>query len=217
MYTYTFTTEHPVYNNQLHSHNYISYTLNIELVDLINKVAEIGQQATKPFKKLSWLNSLIPTTKKGWCTAGIASLYAYLHYEIISLKWYLKQKKLWSAWPYPTTTLESLFETPRPMLEKDLLAAIQNRYFAAHDPTNFETPYILFLQDLQKEEKALIRYQRIVQTIQKLYLSAITWHDKQLSEATTERLQKLRYLKSIFSAWMTENKLQKTGFIKKNR
>ncbi len=129
----------------------------------------------------------------------MCSLLLYFGYKIM-------QRTTWSAWkdniPY-----DMLHVIPHQELGKELLYAIQQQYQTSHNLTDFLTPLISFLQDVDRELSVLNQFLTLHIWIETLRLSLIFPHQENLLQNAEEKVQRLTYLREVFMHWVTDYKI----------
>jgi len=138
-------------------------------------------------------------------------LYSLIFFGLIKGDSYLNQKNLWSCWPH-NIDFQKLIQTPPDEIQKQLLIEIQIRYMKIDSPTDFVTPLVKFMNDIEKEKKNLIFYQKLYETLSKFYLSWIFPMNKTMFLTIKEKLERLSFIRDIFLKWAAHYKInQNTG------
>lgn len=123
--------------------------------------------------------------------------------------WHLKIKlgkiKCWSQ-SQSNKKLEDIYQIPQNTLSEQLLGQIQKIYMQLDNPTGFSQPITLFIKDIEKEQKILEEYNRIVNWAHRLYLRPVLFYDKDLVAEIPDRLHRIIYFKNCFLNWLAELK-----------
>lgn len=146
-------------------------------------------------------------THKGKITLGmIGGLYAAIGISLVYLSYKILQQATWSSWK-DTIPNDMLTAVPHQELGKELLFAIQQRYQTPKNLTDFLTPLVLFLQDVDKEIALLNKFLRLHDWLHIMRLSILFPRQEVLIQRTHEKLQRLSYLRQVFLHWVTDYKI----------
>lgn len=166
--------------------------INTQKNNLSNKFDELSLWA-KTHKKRLFLSFIF--------TSHLLS-QSYLKY----LEHKLQNNTCWSLW-LRSRSIEDIYLLSKDDFSKDLILNIQNVYTSITNPTDFITPLIKFITDVDNEIKNLKNYRNIVNTYNKLYLNKIMFYDKKLAESLDDRQKKLIYMRSCFLSWLADYKI----------
>ncbi len=137
--------------------------------------------------------------------ASLATLYVVVECILVRLTHKLSNPTSWGLWKQ-TVSFENLLSMSQKEVSKDLIFSIQQRYQTESTLTDFLTPFITFLRDIDQEihtVKRLIRMQRILTTLRIARFFPYQYTLPTLSE----RLQKLLFLKELFISWIAQYKI----------
>jgi hypothetical protein len=149
------------------------------------------------FTKLHKRNLIIGTITGSYCF--IVSSLLYMGYKIL-------QRTTWSCWkdhiPY------DIFQViPHQELGRELLYAIQQRYQTSQNLTDFLTPLISFLHDVDYELALIKHFLKIHIWLKTFRLSTMFPHQEDLIQKAEEKRQRLIYLREVFMYWVTDYKI----------
>ncbi len=133
------------------------------------------------------------------CT--FVGIYGITFYKLYKLNKTIFTKDSWSNWK-SEIPFEKLLSIQSKNLANDLLSDIQKRYLNQSHPNDFITPMVLFSTEIEKDIANLELYLKILKAIKFLKLVKI-FPIKDDNEAQ-EKLNKLIYLKNIFSNFSVE-------------
>lgn len=166
----------------------------------------LEQQKNSAHVCYQWIkNNKLKTTR--W---ALTSCYLYYNLKLFLLKKSLQKKDLWSLWNNTIPTIK-LIEMDQKQLAKMLINEIQRRKACSESPENFTQPLTDFLQEIENEKKTITHYLTICNWIRRLKLNKIMWYNETLLIECIERLQRITYLKTIFTNWITEYKIKKNN------
>lgn len=176
----------------------------------LSTVVTISHQLINTVKQK--MDTLSNHSKGVWNTHKYKSIPALLlaSYMIIFLRscydhHYLHNTHLWGYWRHQQTDAE-LYGTPYYQITDQLLIDIQKRYMLSNDPTNFVTPLISFLKDIDQEEKILKRYVWYTGWLNKSRLRILFFCNKAKTKKATNLLARLQLVRTLFTQWMaTQN------------
>lgn len=138
--------------------------------------------------------------------ASVASGYAYENYRLLNLNSFLADSSNWHSWKLELG-LEDLFDIQQEALGQQLIKDIQKKYVSDQNPTDFFGPLISFNKDISLEIEKLEEYIKISNYIKSYNLEKFFLQVK--LDLAKNRLQRLRYINSIFKNWSSEYKSQK--------
>lgn len=162
----------------------------------------------------------------GACMSACA--YGGLYLTVSRGNSYLGNTGLWAAWK-SHLSLEELVKMPQNELAQLLVTEIQSRYIQANNPTDFVTPFVKFMSDINQEIRLTAYYAKLYDWLVWLRLAAITPVDIQRFALSSAKNQRVSYLKNVFSSWAADYKItpkkqkidkvvqNKPGFIKRLR
>lgn len=133
---------------------------------------------------------------------GIGSAYAFICAALIRGNFYCNNDERWARWKQQLTT-EELYAIPQPQLAKDLVVEIQRRYLNAANPTDYLTPLVRFMADVDSEATYLTRYLQIARAIRRCKLMIIFPINDGKIEQVQILQQRLQFVKHIFVSWAT--------------
>lgn len=146
---------------------------------------------------------------KYWLTITAATcIYCSIFYKIAHANRLLSSTDSWCNWK-SDLTFAKLLSASQKDLAQELITDIQKKYMDPQNPTNFVTPMVNFVNDINNEIKELESYVKIVNSIKTVKLKTIypIISDDKLDQAK-EKINKLVYTKNIFSEWSVEFKQQ---------
>lgn len=167
---------------------------------------EINDQTNKLSNKFSEVELWAKTHKKRLFLGFLLTSHLFSQGYLKYLEYKLKNNHCWSLW-LKSRSIEDLYLLPKDDFSKDLVLNIQNVYTSITNPTDFITPLIKFITDVDTEIKNLKNYSNIVDTYNKLYLNKIIFYDKKLIDSLDDRYKKLVYMKSCFLSWLADYKV----------
>jgi len=135
--------------------------------------------------------------------ATLAALYGFLLLEIWRGR---KQNGKWCSWK-KDVPFADLLAVPQKELAQQLIDDIKTVYLNAANATNQLTPLIEFLKAIEQELKSLQRSLRVHTFIETTRIEKI-FPIKPSSQIMKEKIQRLTYLKNLFSTWLSDYKLQ---------
>lgn len=138
----------------------------------------------------------------GSCFTAYGSLWG----NLLLSAYYVAQDHGWANWKN-NIAFEMLRAIPQQELGKELLYAIQKKYQSPTNLTDFLTPLMLFLKDIEKEKKKLNKFLNTHKLIKAIYLKRIFPTQENLIKKTQERIMRLDYLKDVFLHWITDYKI----------
>jgi len=163
-----------------------------------------NSERLKDFCGQTW--QLVSDHKKKLIGTGIISSYAFLLYKALKGNSYLAQNDLWFSWK-KELSMEQLLSIPQGELAQTLLTRVQRRYVNAANPTDFLSPLINFMRDVEIEINQLRTYNRIYKWTSTISLSKIVPFNKKRFETIQEKIQRLLYFKNVFSSWIANYKM----------
>ncbi len=137
---------------------------------------------------------------------GTAGSYGSLVASNLYMEKELQQPQRWFFWKHHLT-LEELFAIPTQELSLDLIAEIQRRYTSPTVPTDFITPFVLFMKDIEYDQKLISTYTKLGICLEKIYLTDYTWYDSKIKEQCDDWLRRTAFIKSIYLNWMANFKI----------
>jgi len=137
---------------------------------------------------------------------SIVGTYTYLLYKALRGNSYLAQDDSWFSWE-KELSMGQLLSIPQKELAQRLLTQVQHRYLNAANPTDFLSPLINFMRDIEAEINQLRIYNRIYKWTETINLSNILPFNKKRFKNIQEKIQRLLYFKNIFSSWVAHYKM----------
>lgn len=211
--TNVYCTCNPVQNNTSHQENRSSFwqSLSLPLLkvpDAVSKklpnVPQLSELSAMQIKQISVL--LIKKYKYKISFSTLFSLYAITCFLVIRGNQYLDAEHTWAAFK-AELSFTDLIQIPHQELAQELLKEIQRRYTKAQNLTDFITPLIAFMNDIDKEIKKTKNYIWLYTWLQRLRIAPILpFNIKRYSQAPI-KLQRLLHLKNIFLTWAAEFKI----------
>lgn len=180
-----------------------NYYLNLPpLLDQNNR--ELIAQKYTAYKK----NFVEYTTnhKQVLLVSSLIGIYSYLWIQFFKARWRLLRSESWCNW-HAEYSMEELIQLSQKQLALDLLTTIQQRYQTDHDVTDFLSPLMHFLQEINHELAIFSFCINRYATLQKLYLTVLFPFQGCFIDRAQEAHQRLLYLKNIFLSWITEYKI----------
>jgi hypothetical protein len=150
----------------------------------------------------------------GWCcdnkkkTVLLATIavYSAVIVQLIRYNHIMHRPGAWSSWN-SHMSLESLFAIPQKELSDELLREIQRRYMNAHNPTDFLTPLMRFVDDVDYELATLGSLQNMQEWIAFLHINWL-FPERILRQTEREnRAIRLAYIKTLFMNWIADYKI----------
>jgi len=196
------------------SKNYLSNsTIQSVFVQSIHYINDSIPYVSSFFQHTLWQSqSFIKTYKKELLAATGISTYLAIFYFLIKGETYLKKESLWSCWPN-NIDFQEFIQISHKTIEEQLLQDIQVRYIKPESPTDFITPLILFMNDIEQEKKHLTFYLRLHNLLSKTYLSWIFPVDKKRFLTIKEKLERLTMVKNMFLIWAAQYKINQNKVI----
>ncbi len=152
-------------------------------------------------KHLAYLGSWALEYKYIVPLTACAGIYGITFYKLYNLNKKIFAKDSWSNWK-SEIPFEKLLSIQAKTLANDLLNDIQKRYLNQSHPNDFITPMVLFASEIEGNIINLELYLKILKALRFLKLTKI-FPIKDDNEAQ-EKLNKLIYLKNIFSNFSVE-------------
>ncbi len=178
---------------------------NINVIDLL-QICE--QKLAEGKKQITSLKDYILQNKLKITFYGLTTGYSYTLYLLNKLKNLINSTNSWAFWK-SDLSMEKFLAIPQKSLTFDLIAEIQKKYCTKSNPDDAITPLILFVSEIDENIKYLNQFIKIVKIINFIKLTRFfLLNDKSLSEAQ-EKLNRLVYLKNLFSGFTSEFKQQK--------
>lgn len=144
---------------------------------------------------------------KYWIPAssGIIS-YCLTYFRILEVNNLLNSKEAWCNWKNDTEFV-NLLTTDINEISTELNNEIQKKYTDPANPTNMIFPMVNFINKAEAEIKLLQNYIKTCEWINFLGLKKIFPHINEANNyKAKEKINKLTYLKNIFSQWSVEFK-----------
>jgi hypothetical protein len=160
------------------------------------------QDAKNALKKIAWENRY----RIGFITAGTAyiTVAGMLLYDYALVN----DKSAWCNWKSDTSIIE-LYNKDQKILENELLRAITEHYYDAHNPTIITQPLATFLSAIDAEINTFNRYISLATTIEKIRLIKIFPTNSKKIETAQRLLERTHFIKRIFLSWLSDYALQK--------
>jgi len=133
----------------------------------------------------------------------LAALYGFLLLEIWRSK---KQNGKWGSWK-KDIPFADLLAVPQKNLAQQLIDDIKTIYLNAENATNQLAPLIEFLKAIDKELKQEQRSLKINSFIETTRIEK-AFPIKPNTQSIKEKIQRLTYLKNLFTTWLSDYKLQ---------
>jgi hypothetical protein len=142
----------------------------------------------------------------------IAGLYGYIWLRLLYLHRSTTSAHSWAAWK-KTQQVDELDTMTQAQVAEKLVLAIQEKYQSAEKIADFISPFVAFVNDINREIKNLKSYIWFLDTLKRLNMIGLfPGYQKSVIHAR-ERLKRVLYLKNVFSAWIAEYKLQHSTII----
>jgi hypothetical protein len=183
-----------IHNTCNHHHSLISRE---EVRSLVSSGADISNNV-----KVAWLGV------SKWKVGAAAALvfYSYINFKIAETNNFLSNSNSWHCWKIELN-LEDFFDIPQQSLSEQLVRDIQKKYASEANPTDFFGPLIAFSNDIKHELNRLEYYLRLVNHIESFNAKRGFMELKPI--LAKSKLQKLKYINSLFKTWSSEFKAQK--------
>lgn len=188
--------------------NAITQLIKNTTAQIVNNTLQSAQDACHSLKEQSKLF----LWEYKWRITGltILGLYSYLAYQSIALRIYFSAHERWFNWN-EFLSIDALCARSQDELGADLVKEIQRRYTSISAPTDFITPLIHFLQEIETEEKALDLYLQLGSYIERLRICTITGYNSQLGQKCEIWRRRVGYLRATFMRWMADYKLKQNA------
>jgi hypothetical protein len=174
----------------------------------IDKVSELWKENLKIQKQMQEKGSQFISTHKWYLMgAGLACLYLYLAYIIMSGSNYLGNTTLWSSW-HQELPLDQLLAIPQQQLTQELIREIQRRYTDSSSIVDIVKPLGIFMVKSDQEEEQIKWYQSAYSWLSYLRLHKLIPINQTRFNKISERLQRLAYYKNLFKSWAADYQLQ---------
>lgn len=154
----------------------------------------------------TYFSESVKNKKKLLITSSALGIYSYLWYRLLKTRWILFNSNSLCNW-HSEISFEELIHIPQKQLALELLTTIQHRYQTAKNLTDFLSPLMEFLQEINQELDQLTFCISYYRNLQKVYLSLLFPYQCSLIETAESAHQRLSYLKNLFLAWVTEYKM----------
>lgn len=196
------------------------------LTTIKNKVNDIPLDLLKQYAQGCMKNSqnYLINHKKLAGSACVGAGYSYTLYKLFSAHRYLSNNERWSAWK-KELSLKALLYAPEIELADELLLEIQQRYLNPANPTDFLSPLVDFMRDIEEEIEIMKGYDKLYTVLNRLYfLQFFPLIKFNKIQKSGEKVQRLVHLKHIFQLWaaghnvqMNKPKKKKSMFTKARR
>lgn len=137
----------------------------------------------------------------------VSFIYCCLLYKIMSTNKLMSSENSWCNWK-PEIEFNKLLAIPQKDLSVELINAIQKKYSDPQNPTNFVTPMVNFVNDTNEEIKNIQDYVKIAKILKKLKTTYVFPVNDEKINLAQEKINKLTYLKNIFTQWSVDFKQQ---------
>lgn len=190
-------------NNNNNTHN--QHTTLFSGTDLISseRLQRISQETKVYYDNLF---DYIKNNKSTLIKASLLTTYMGTQGLLFYLRSALTKKNRWSSWK-EHITLDELYVMPQSILAEELLHDIQKSYVNIKNPTDFVTPLINFINEVEKERHLLQLYRSLVSLLNMCYINRLFFCNQQLFTTSEFRLKRLDYIHRSFLAWLTDFKV----------
>jgi hypothetical protein len=191
------TSQHVTQDVHQHQEQHLSIEnrVSVFVVRMAEKVKKYKEHATT-FAK----------SHKGLMVAGtLVGTYAAVLYGVLSGNSYLENADLWSEWNADMG--DDLLTIPQQEVAQALIREIQERYVNGQNPSDFISPFIAFVKDIEEEQKWLERYNSLYSYLEPIGGTYVFPFDEELYVDLEEKIARLTYLKNVYHAWIAEYKI----------
>jgi len=137
---------------------------------------------------------------------SILAAYLWLCRSCVNGNKYLEQTDTWAAW-HQELVLEELLAMPQHELAKDLVVEIQRRYSNPKNPTDFLSPLISFMREIDREIALTQYYIKLYMILQRTHANAILPVNTTRFATICDVQRRLAYLRNVFLTWAAEYKV----------
>jgi len=201
-----------------HQNNSTNLTVKNELqqrafIDFTSVISTFKSLPVDAFMQASerWYkegNSFISNNKWPIGLGMVILGYGCFHYTIFQLHSFFNDSQRWANWG-PLIEAEDLLTLQPEHLEQELLLEIQRRYINAENPTDFISPLISFLNEIEHEQKLAQRYLTISLWLEKIHIQYYLPFRLRTSEIKLQA-QRLVHIKHTFHNWAAHHKIALT-------
>lgn len=206
-------------NRQSQPINIVNLSISgVELKQILSTLQQLQstQNTASPYESSkqtlqtlgTYIGNIIDRYKYWLPITTVSFVYCAIYYKISLTNKLLNTKDAWLNWKSDITFSKLLSESPKD-LTQDLINDIQKKYTDQKNPTNFISPLVAFTNDINNEVTELESYVKIVNSIESCKLNKMypTITQNKIDEAK-EKINKLIYLKNIFTQWSVDFKQQ---------
>lgn len=215
-----------IFNVNLQNGNAISSVINNEnLNNLNNKNTNTNQInlsqhliniKNKASNQLSLFKNWLANNKTKISFLIMSSAYIALNYKLINLTFKLSNQNNWSNWQ-TEKTLEDFYKVPQSTFATTLLKDVQNFYMQINNITDYVTPISKFIIDIHKEIKNINTYVKIIETLKRFKINNFFAYSNNLYLKSTDKLNRLLFIKNVFLSWLADHKLSHFKILKKSK
>ncbi len=149
---------------------------------------------------------------------AIIAGYGCFHYTMFMLHSFFNDSQRWANWG-PLIEVEDLLTLQPEHLEEELLLEIQRKYINQTNPTDFITPLITFLTEIEYEQLQAQRYLTIAKWLERLHVSYYLPFSLKTDQIRLQA-QRLAHIKHTFHNWAAHHKIaltKKELIVKRNK
>lgn len=137
----------------------------------------------------------------------ISIMYLGTFYRIIVLWNAIKNNECWSLWK-SSLNFEMFLSIPQKQLTEELISDINLKNSNPKNPTDFINPLVLFISQTDNELQNLKDFIAIATMMKNLNLERIFFISEVEISKVQERVQRLTYIRNLFSTWMSDYRKQ---------
>lgn len=171
-----------------------------------NRVSVFMLRMVEKAKEYKEKTATFVSSHKSLVVVGaLVSIYAGLLCCVLSGNSYLQNADLWSEWNAQMG--DELLTIPQEEVAQELVKEIQQRYVDGQNPSDFISPFITFVRDVEEEQKWLNRYRSLYSYLAVVGGAYVFPFEEELYEELEEKIARLAWLKNLYYAWIAEYKL----------
>lgn len=137
------------------------------------------------------------------CSLG----YIWLCHLCVKANAFIARVDTWSTWKR-IYSFDELSHFDHAELTKELLIDIQRRYINHNNPTDFISPLIMFVREIEAELTILKRIQLLSRWSKRLFLTKILPLNSEVISHIDERLARLAFVNNLFLLWAAQYALE---------
>lgn len=134
------------------------------------------------------------------------TLYFGIIFYIVRDNHFLNSEAIWGNWQ-KNCNHEAFFSLSHDQLSNDLIVAIQKKHLDHSNPTNFITPFVHFIAEIETEIKRISWYIRYTSLLNKTYLAYFLPINHEKCDQAQAILARSQFLKQLFLNWTATHNL----------